>query len=126
MAASSGSERDPLVVCLEQARQSAQDLQKDLEHEQHALAQIVRMRREGTPASRLLAQAHALSFPESLTDPTERFGEVIHDCRAQLIRCLVDEEGWTLTQVARKTGHARQLVSRLYHSTRMPEERPGS
>lgn len=122
MAASDASRLDRLVTCLERTSRAADDLQAQLERERRELERALRQCREGVPASRLLAQARSLSFPESLTDPTARFGEAIHECRAELIRCLVDEEGWTLTQVAQETGHARQVVSRLYHSPHPPDE----
>jgi len=118
MADSAGSEREYLLDCLEHARRAAENLQSELEAEQHALEEALRRCRQGEPVSQLLAHPGCRSFPESLTDPTARFGEAIHDCRAELIRCLVDEEGWTLSGIAQETGHARQLVSRLYHSAR--------
>lgn len=122
MADAAGSEREYLLACLERARLAAQALQLELADEQRALEDALRRCRQGEPVSQLLSQPGCRSFPESLTDPTARFGEAIHDCRAELIRCLVDEEGWTLSGVAEETGHARQLVSRLYHSPRAPRE----
>ena len=124
MAASPGTEREYLLDCLERARVTAEQLQAELGREQRALARTILECREGAPVSRVLALVGSGSFPESLTDPTARFGEAIHDCRAELIRCLVDEEGWTLSRVAQETGHARQVVSRLYHSRRLAPEHP--
>jgi hypothetical protein len=122
VADSAGSEREYLLACLERARLTAAHLQSELADEQRALDEAMRRCRDGVPVSQLLSQPGCRAFPESLTDPTARFGEAIHDCRAELIRCLVDEEGWTLSGVADATGHARQLVSRLYHSTREPRD----
>jgi hypothetical protein len=120
MSAAVDAERDRLVLCLERATLAAEHLQAELADEQRALEQALHHCRDGAPVSRLLSPLGSHSFPESLTDPTARFGEAIHDCRAELIRCLVDDEGWTLSRVADETGHSRQRVSRLYHSTRTP------
>jgi hypothetical protein len=128
MGGSTQVERDHLVVCLELARRAAGDLQRELRGVQHSLEETLEQREQGLPVSQVLSQESAASFPELVTDPTAHFGEAIHDCRAELIRCLVDEEGWTLTEVATETGHARQLVSRLYHSAGNPRPclgRPG-
>ena len=122
MADPAGSERAYLIACLDRAWLAANRLQSELAEEQRALEEALRRCRAGEPVSQLLAQPGCRSFPESLTDPTARFGEAIHDCRAELIRCLVDDEGWTLSGVAEETGHARQLVSRLYHSPREPRD----
>lgn len=111
-----------MLVCVERARRAAEDLQRELRREQCALERVLDERRAGVPVSRIVERCRADSVPDSLTDPTIRFGEAIHDYRAALIRCLVDEEGWTLTRAAEATGHARQLVSRLYHSARLTHD----
>jgi len=43
-----------------------------------------------------------------------RFSRAYAACRSEAIKALVDEEGRTLTDVARLTGHSRQRVSELY------------
>ena len=39
----------------------------------------------------------------------------VSEARAEAVRVLVDEEGMTVSRVARLMGRPRQIVSRLYH-----------
>jgi predicted transcriptional regulator len=42
--------------------------------------------------------------------------------RGEAIRVLVEEEGRTLTEIARTVGRSRQFVTRLYHQAQAPRE----
>lgn len=49
-----------------------------------------------------------------------RFSRAFAVCRSQAIKAMVEQEGRTLTDVARLTGHSRQRISELYrHSVKV-------
>jgi predicted DNA-binding protein (UPF0251 family) len=50
----------------------------------------------------------------SVDDAFRDYTQAITAYRARAIRGLVDEEGLTLAEVARRTGVSRQMVGRLY------------
>ena len=47
-------------------------------------------------------------------DAVARFSRAFATCRSEAIKAMVEEEGRTLTDVARLTGHSRQRISELY------------
>lgn len=44
--------------------------------------------------------------------------------RTEVVRTLVDDEGWSLSQIARETGTSRQLIGRLYAEARGRRSKP--
>jgi hypothetical protein len=59
---------------------------------------------------------------EDLIGALERMHHAVALARAESVRVMVDEEGLTLTDVAKLMNRPRQLVSRLYRSA--PGGRP--
>ncbi len=53
---------------------------------------------------------------ERLIDGLERMHHAIAAARAESVRVMVDDEGLTLSDVAKLMNRPRQLVSRLYRS----------
>ncbi|MGZ4109947.1 MAG: hypothetical protein ACXVQU_07515 [Actinomycetota bacterium] len=53
---------------------------------------------------------------ERLIDGLERIHHAIAAARAESVRVMVDDEGLTLSDVAKLMNRPRQLVSRLYRS----------
>ncbi len=53
---------------------------------------------------------------EDLIRGLERMHHTLALARAETVRVMVDEEGLTLSDVAKMVGRPRQLVSRLYRS----------
>jgi hypothetical protein len=74
------------------------------------------LRERGLSVSKILALSPGPACHEAVASRTARLGEALRDFRAEIVRCLVDDEGWTLTEVADRVGCARQVASRLYHA----------
>jgi hypothetical protein len=57
-----------------------------------------------------------IELHEELIGRLERMHHSVAAARAESVRIMVDEEGLTLSDVAKLMGRPRQLVSRLYRS----------
>jgi hypothetical protein len=67
------------------------------------------------PLSQALAHSHCPAARAAAAAAAEELIDLLHDYRAETVRQLVDVEGWTLTEIAKSSGNARQVVARLYH-----------
>jgi hypothetical protein len=59
--------------------------------------------------------ADAIERRRRILGSLSRLGTALSDNRAAAIRVMVDDEGMTLADVARRYGIPRQIASRLYH-----------
>jgi len=108
---------DPILAHLMKIERAADDLQAELGVLRGGMRATRRLRERGLPLSEALARSPGPACHEAVADRTERLSEVVRDYRCLIVRHLVDEEGWSLSDVAAHTGNARQVISRLYHAT---------
>jgi hypothetical protein len=69
----------------------------------------------GTTASAIVSGTAAMSARRAEREAWSRVNAALHSYRVMLVRSLVDDEHLTISEAARVTGNARQVVSRLYH-----------
>jgi predicted transcriptional regulator len=78
--------------------------------------------RNGARASAIVAAGDGISARREEREAWARVNRALHDYRVALVRSLVDDEGMTISEAARATGNARQVVSRLYHGSASPDD----
>jgi hypothetical protein len=115
--------RKRLLRRLEDVERARADLERELARLAEALEFNRRLLEGGGTVAKMLADGPGPEARRRVREAWSRLNLVLHEYRAETIRSLVDEEGWTLTSAAKLTGNARQLVSRLYHHVR---SRPGT
>ena len=75
------------------------------------------------PLSQVLAHSHCPAARGAAAAAAAELIDLLHDYRAETVRRLVDDEGWSLTEIAKRSGNARQVVARLYHFAETAAER---
>lgn len=108
--------QDTIVQRLDQVERARRDLVEELERLGSALAQTRTMRGADAPVSKILQRGPGPEARRRVRRRVVALTGALHAYRAELIRTLVDEEGWSIAEVARTTRNARQVVSRLYHA----------
>jgi hypothetical protein len=73
---------------------------------------------QGRAVSEILGAGPGPAARRRVRGAWSRLNRALHAYRTEVIRSLVDDEGWSLTESARLTGNARQVISRLYHGAR--------
>jgi hypothetical protein len=107
---------DPVVDRLLEIDLACRDLADRLRVLQEACAEIRTMRARGRPASEIVADGRGVRARRDVRASWSRVNEALHGYRACLVVSMIDDEGMSIAEVARLTGNARQVVSRLYHS----------
>ncbi len=107
---------DPFLSRFARLEREVEGLDREIALLRQAMQVTRRLREQGLPVSEILALSPGPARHESVASRTDRLGEALRDYRTTIVRCLVDEEGWTLTRVADQLGCARQVASRLYHA----------
>jgi hypothetical protein len=110
--------RDPIGRPLAELEAAARELADRLELLRGAVAQIEVARAEGLPLSRIVSSGPGVPARREVRSSWNRLNRALHAYRVELVRTLVDDEGMSISDVARLTGNARQVVSRLYHASR--------
>lgn len=107
---------DPILAHLGKLERAAGELQAELGSLRAGLRATRRLREDGLAVSEALERSPGPACLETVTERTERLAEVVREHRSLIVRHLVDEEGWSLSDIAARTGNARQVISRLYHA----------
>jgi hypothetical protein len=107
---------DRLLLQLDEVEAARDALAQELQQLGAALSTTRAMRATGSAASEILEHGPGVEARRRVRRRVLALNEAMHSYRAQLIRSLVDEEGWSIARVARATRNARQVVSRLYHA----------
>ncbi len=110
-------EGDPFAERLEELEEDCRDLAVRLERLREAVAQIRAMRAEGRPVSEIVGAGPGGSARREVRDSWSRVNRALHEYRVQVVKTLVDDEGFSIADAARCTGNARQVTSRLYHAS---------
>lgn len=83
-----------------------------------AIAQFRRTRLRGSPVSTIMGSPGWREAHERATTAVSGFVSALARMRAIAVWTIAEEEGATLSHIARLTGNARQVVSRLYQAAR--------
>lgn len=102
---------DPVVVAMDRLEDARAELKVALDEQGEAIAEARERRAAGEPISAVVRQNG--TGPGAVEQVTA-FLSAFAKARAAWIWSMVEEEGHTLTHVARLMGNARQVVSRLY------------
>lgn len=106
---------DPYIDGLEELDRACIDLGARVEDLRTAVARLRTMREEGRPVSEIVASGPGVPARRELRASLSQVNEALHSYRVRVVRTMVDVEGMSIAEVARLTGNARQIVSRLYH-----------
>ena len=108
---------DWCIASIGRVEGAANDLHEALERVMDALGEARSRRLAGAGAVEIANGLVARGGRETRLAPTVAFREfeaAVTDCRASMIRALVDEDHMTFTEVGKLTGASRQMVARLY------------
>ena len=105
---------DTFVVSLHELEDSRVSLLQALDVLEAAVGGSLELRAGNVAPSEILKRFEMDGTRAGVVNALARFSRAYASCRSEAIKALVDEEGRTLTDVARLTGHSRQRVSELY------------
>jgi hypothetical protein len=114
---------DPVARQLAELDEACLELAQRLEQLRDAVAQIRRMRTAGQAISEIVTTGPGVPARREVRGSWSRLNQALHAYRVEVVRSLIDDEGMSISDAARITGNARQVVSRLYHS---PRPQPGA
>jgi hypothetical protein len=117
-------DHDPLIRELDELERSSQELESKLRDLREAVREIRDALGGGHRISEVLASGPGVPARRAVRESWDRLNRSLHRYRATVIRELVDGEGMTIAEAARVTRNARQVISRLYHST--DDREPGN
>jgi hypothetical protein len=109
-------DEDRLLTYLDEVDEARTALIAELEALGEAIAFNRRMRLDGRSVVDMFRESPGPEARRRVRQSWLRLNEALHTYRAYCVRALVEEDGWTLSMIARSTGNARQVISRLYHS----------
>lgn len=115
---------DPFIARLGGVDRTCLELVDVLASLRAALAEVQRMRAQGRPVSEIVALGPAAAARRDVRAAWLRVNRALHEYRVQIVKSMVDGEGMSIAEVARVTGNARQVISRLYHSNRRSQTGP--
>jgi hypothetical protein len=109
---------DWLIEAMDEVDRTSRVAQERLGEGRAILAPIRAERLAGVP---LVATAEALAVKglpmrQAAASAFQDYEQAVAALRARVVRALVDDEGVTLTGLARRMGISRQAVTRLYES----------
>jgi len=107
---------ESVLARLDSVDQAARELDGELRVLRDRTRTTRLLHERGYALSAALARSQGPACHERVAEHMAHLGQAVHRYRCALVRHLVDVEGWSLSDVARCTGNARQVVSRLYHS----------
>ncbi|MDQ5839874.1 MAG: hypothetical protein M3537_01700, partial [Chloroflexota bacterium] len=108
---------DRCIASIDRIDGAAHDLHEALERVMDALHEARSRRLAGVGNLDIAKGLVARGGRETRLAPTVAFREfeaAVTDCRASMIRALVDEDHLTFTEVGELIGVSRQMVARLY------------
>ena len=108
-------EADPFDIELDELDQACLDFSEKLEGLRKAIVHIRHLREQGRPVSEVVAFGPGVPARREVRESWSGLNRALHAYRVRLVKSMVDDEGMTITDVARVTRNARQVVSRLYH-----------
>jgi hypothetical protein len=107
---------DPIAIQLDELDRACLEMRQRIETLHLAIVEIRHLRAQRRPISEIVAHGPGLPARKDVRGSWSRLNETLHAFRVQVVRTMVDAESMSITDVARVTGNARQVVSRLYHA----------
>lgn len=107
---------DPIRERLGQLDIACRDLHQRLQTLRDATAEITTMRARGRSASEIVSGGPGVPARRELRETWSQVNAALHDYRVALVVSMIEDEGMSVSDVARVMGNARQVISRLYHS----------
>lgn len=107
---------DQIGERLEQLDIACRDLDERLEILRNATAEITTMRARGRSASEIVRSGPGVPARRELRETWSHVNGSLHEYRVALVVSMIEDEGMSVSDVARLMGNARQVISRLYHS----------
>jgi ribosome-binding protein aMBF1 (putative translation factor) len=101
---------------LDQLDIASRDLDQRLETLRDATAEITTMRARGRSASEIVSGGPGVPARRELRETWSQVNTALHDYRVAIVVSMIEDEGMSVSDVARIMGNARQVISRLYHS----------
>jgi hypothetical protein len=110
-------DRLALTARLEEVEHACRDLEAASVRLCQTAEGIRRSIEAGRPISKILSGGSGVSARREERQAWSRMNAALHDYRIALVQSLIDDERLTISEAARITGNARQVVSRLYHAS---------
>ncbi len=107
-------ERQEYVAVLRGLQDAADELQRAMEVFSEATADVARQVEAGGRVGDALQQQHWPSVRRRVELAWVSFQEALYTARCFSIGIMVDDEGMTISEIARSRKLSRQLISRLY------------
>lgn len=107
-------ERQEYVAVLRGLQNAADELQTAMQIFSAATADVVREIEAGARVGDALHQRHWPTVRRRVELAWVAFQEALHTARCFSIGIMVDDEGMTISEIARSRDLSRQLISRLY------------
>ncbi len=114
----------PLNTFLDRLESASLDLEDRLVALRLAINETRALLEQDVPLSQALERSHCPAARGAVTFSAQELIDLLHDYRAETVRRLVDDEGWSLTEIAEHSGNARQVVARLYHAAQEASREP--
>jgi DNA-directed RNA polymerase specialized sigma24 family protein len=120
--------RDPFVAAAEEVATAGRAACDAIESAIRALEVGARARATGVPLVDIVDEligAGGRDVRLATADAFHEFERAVAKMRARVVRTLVEEDGLSLTDVARRLRISRQAVARLYRHAKEGDEPPG-
>ncbi|HYX79118.1 MAG TPA: hypothetical protein VE976_00780 [Actinomycetota bacterium] len=108
--------QDPLIARLAEVDRACADMQHRIDVLRDAVSEIQQAHASGEPVSEIVTTGRGARARRELRRSWLALNRALHGFRAEEVRSLIDQEGLTVAEAARRSGNARQVISRLYHS----------
>ena len=112
---------DPLLAAIETVETAGRAAEQLLAEAVAALMPVREARKKGIPLPDIWSASMSAGAPakrQQAASALRAFERAVMLFRSTVIRELVNDDGWSLTRVARDLGTSRQMVSRLYNHPR--------
>ncbi len=107
-------ERDEFVRSLERLDRALKGVEEAIPGFREATKRVGDAVEAGRPVGESLQELHWPTIRRRLEESWTEFQQALYDSRCRSIRIMVDDEGMSLSEIARMRGLSRQLISRLY------------
>jgi DNA-directed RNA polymerase specialized sigma24 family protein len=94
------------------------DLQAVLEVFGDATGAVANEVESGRDVAGAVQELHWVGIRRDMEEAFRRFHQALYDARCRAVAIMVDDEGLSLSEIARRRGLSRQLISRLYKHAR--------
>ncbi len=111
------SRRDDYIRSLENLERGRTNLISALDAFGDASRSVCEAVAEGADVANALQELHWVGIRRNLEETWSSFQEALYEVRCVAVGIMIDEEGLSISQIARMRGVSRQLISRLYRDS---------